>query len=190
MVNEKENVITDKYCDKVRERLKLTKSQLSDRTIRKVCKLNNILIGEWIVNNTDGFRIKDNGIIIVSKFLPKCLRGDKLDKIEEILNNPKNDDYMKEMFIKRYEKSLEYYKSWSKQKYSYHVNLHSFFYLYRIIWFNSRNCKFDKAEIFEFKACEKLKDKLFQKIIEGKDYYEWNFHDFRERKRDKLKPKK
>jgi hypothetical protein len=189
-VREKQKITTEHFCNKVRERLNLTKAQLSDRKILKVCKINNTLIGDWIINNVDGFRIKNNGIIIVSKYLPKCLRGDKLEKIEEILNNPKNDDYMKKMFISRYEKSMEYYKKWIEGKKSYHVNLHSFFYLYRIIWFNSRNCQFDKAEIYEFQACEKLKNKLSEKIIEGKDYYEWQFSDWRERKRDKLKPKK
>lgn len=186
----KQDIITDSYCDKVRERLKLKKSQLPNRTIKKICKINNKLIGDWIVNNADGFKIKDNGIIIVSKYLPKCLRGDKLETIEKIMNNPKNDDYMKEMFKRRYEKSMEYYKTWKNKTKSYHVNLHSFFYLYRIIWFNSRNCRFDKAEIYEFKADEQLRQKLFKKITEGKDYYEWQFSDWRERKRDRLKPKK
>lgn len=85
---------------------------------------------------------------------------------------------------------MEYYKTWKNKTKSYHVNLHSFFYLYRIIWFNSRNCRFDKAEIYEFKADEQLRQKLFKKITEGKDYYEWQFSDWRERKRDRLKPKK
>lgn len=180
-IPKKDTVLNQNLFDKIRERLKLTKSQLSDDTIKKVCKLNNKLIGEWIVNNADGFRIKDNGIIIVSKFLPKCLRGDKLEKIEEIMNNPKNDDYMKEMFKKRYEKSLTYYKNHGK-KGTHHINLHSFFHLYRIIWFNSRNCKFDKAELYELKACPEVKKKLNKKIIEGKDFYEWNFSDFRLRR--------
>jgi len=35
-----------------------------------------------------------------------------------------------------------------------------------------------------------MKKALNEKVIEGKEYYEWNFSDFRERKRDKLKPKK
>lgn len=184
-ISKKDTVLNQVLFDKIRERLKLTKSQLPDSVIKKVCKLNNKLIGEWIINNADGFQIKDNGRIIVSKFLPKCLRGDKLEKIEEIMNNPKNDDYMKEMFIKRYEKSLSYYKNYAKKD-SYHINLHSFFYLYRIIWFNSRNCKFDKAELYELKVCNQINKKLNQKIIEGKDFYEWQFSDFRlRRKKDK-----
>lgn len=171
--------------NKIRERLKLTEEQLSDKTIKKVLKLNFQLIGDWIINNPDGFKIKDNGILCVSKWLPKCLRGDKEQKIEEILNNPKNDAYMKDMFIKRYNKSLEYYKS-RKEKGKYHINLHSFFYLYRIIWFNSRNTAFKKAELYEFIPNKDLKNNLAKKIIEGKDYYEYQFSDFRLRKRDKM----
>lgn len=173
-------LVNPDFCDKVRERLKLTKKQLPDKTIAKVCKLNGELIGDWIVNNADGFKIKNNGIIVVSKFLPKCLRGDKLETIEAIMNNPKNDEYMKEMFVKRYEKSLAYYKNWNKNVP--HINLHSFFHLYRIIWFNSRNCSFDKAELYELNVSEKIKDKLNEKIIQGKDFYQWNFSDFRERR--------
>jgi len=188
LIPEKQEICHKGYYDKVRERLKLTEKQLPDKLIKKVCKLNNKLIGDWVLNNSDGFRIKDNGIIIVSKYLPKCLRGDKLDKIEEIMNNPKNDDYMKEMFKKRYEKSLSTHKNWKSG--GHYINLHSFFYIYRIIWFNSRNCRFDKAEIYELKTSDELKEKLNRKITEGKEYYEWQFSDWRERKRDRLKPKK
>jgi len=175
----KQQIATESYFEKVREKLKLTKKQLPDSLIKKVIKLNNKLIADWIVNNADGFQIKDNGTLIVSKWLPKCLRGEKLEKIEEIMNNPKNDDYMKEMFTARYNKSLgDKYRT--KNKF---INLHSFFYIYRVMWFNSRNCKFDKAEIYEFKADKALRIKLNEKIVEGKEFFEWNFSDFRTHKR-------
>lgn len=185
---EKKSISNSELYDRIRKRLKLTKEQLPDSDIHKVIKLNGKLISDWIIDYADGFRIPDNGIIMVSKWMPKCLRGDKEEKIEEILNNPKNDDYMKDMFIKRYNKSLDYYKKWGKK--GHHINLHSFFYLYRIIWFNSRNCNFKKAELFEFIPRKDTKDKLCQKIISGKDYYESQFSDHRIRKKDKLKPKK
>lgn len=186
-----QEIITPELCDKIREKLKFTHKQLSDATIRKVCILNNKLIGQWVINNADGFRIRNNGIIIVSKYLPKCLRGDKQETIEAIMNNPKNDDYMKKMFVARYEKALTYYKNFNKKSESkYNTNIHSFFYLYRVIWFNSRNCAFKKAELYELQIDKAMKKALNEKVIEGKEYYEWNFSDFRERKRDKLKPKK
>lgn len=184
-----DSIMSKKYFDNVRRRLKLTEEQLSDSDIKKVVKLNGKLIGEWVVNNVDGFKIKNNGIIAVSKFLPKCLRGDKQEKIEEIMANPHYNDYIKEMFTKRYKKSLSYYKNFGKEGTA-HMNLHSFFYIYRIMWFNSRNCAFDKAELYELTPTEAMKDALNQKIISGKDYIELLFSDFRERKRDKLTPKK
>lgn len=190
-MTEKDNIFSDEYCDNVRRRLKLTEKQLSNKDIKKVVKLNGKLIGNWIVNHADGFKIKDNGIIVVSKWLPKCLRGDKLEKIEEIMNNPKNDDYMKEMFKKRYEKSLNLNKTrLSEGKKERNINLHSFFYIYRVIWFNSRNCAFGKADLYELKVSDKIKDDLNEKVVSGKDFYEYNFSDFRTRLADKLTPKK
>ena len=187
---ERQTVLTDNLFDRVRERLKLTEKQLPDSEIKKVLKLNNKLLGEWVVNNADGFKIKDNGIIIVSKYMPKSLRGEKLEKIQEILDNPKNDNYMKKTFVRRYEKSIAANKAWNKPGKPPHINIETFFYIYRIIWFNSRNCSFKKAELYELLPDKELKAKLNQKIVEGKDYFEWEFSDFRLRKRDKLTPAK
>lgn len=172
---EKDNILDDNLFERIRERLKLNKKQLSDAAIKKVCKLNNKLIGDWIVNNADGFQIKDNGRLIVSKYLPKILRGDKTETVEKILNSTHLPDYVKEMYKSRYEKSLAINYA-NKSKF---INLHSFFYLYRIMWFNGRNCAFDKAELYEIKINKEIKSKLNEKIIEGKDYFEWNFTDFR-----------
>lgn len=188
-MKKKGNVNSTLLFDKIREKLKLTKKELPDAVIKKITKLNNKLIGEWVLEHADGFQIRNNGRIIISKYLPKCLRGEKLDKIEEIMNNPKNDDYMKEMFKKRYEKSLEQNKSFVKGK-KYHVNIHSFFYLYRFIWFNSRNTAFKKAELYELKPTEHIRRTIAKKILEGKDYYEWQFSDFRLKKNKILEEKR
>jgi len=179
----KDTVLDKTFFERVRERLNLTEKDLSDKTIKSVMNLSNKLIGEWVINNADGFRIKDNGIIIVSKFLPKCLKGDTIDKLEMIENLP-IPDYLKETFKKRYEKALSYYRD--HQKGTPHINLHSFFYMYKIIWFNSRNCKTSKAELYELRPGAWLNKLLREKIVTGKDYYEWQFSDFRERlKKDK-----
>ena len=110
------NIISTEFCNKVRERLNLTDKELPDSKIKQVCHLSNQLIGDWVINNADGFHIKDNGRIIVSRWLPKALRGDKEEKIEEIINNPKNDDYMKRILVARYQKSLENFKKFSDGK--------------------------------------------------------------------------
>lgn len=174
-IAKKDSIVEKDLFERIRKRLKLTKSQLSDNTIKKVCKLNNKLIGDWIVNNADGFQIKDNGRLIVSKYLPKCLRGDSNEKIEEILAKPHLSDAIKDMFKKRYEKSLATNFA-NKTKFT---NLHSFFYIYRILWFNARNCAFDKADLYEIKVTKEIKTKLNKKVIDGKEYFEWTFNDFR-----------
>jgi hypothetical protein len=185
------NIISTEFCNKVRERLNLTNKELPDSKIKQVCHLSNQLIGDWVINNADGFHIKDNGRIIVSRWLPKALRGDKEEKIEEIINNPKNDDYMKRILVARYQKSLEHFKKFRDgKKVGYYTNIESFFYLYRIIWFNSRNCKFDKAEIYQLKIGKSITKKLSKKILEGKQYFEWQFSDFRQRKKDNKRDKK
>ena len=122
--------------------------------------------------------------------MPKCFRGEKEEKIKEILNNPIRDDYMKRRFIKRYEKSIETHKNWQKPGFPPYSNLETFFYIYKIIWFNSRNCNFDKGDLYELKVSKKITSKLNKKIEAGKDYFEWQFSDFRERKLDKLTPEK
>lgn len=174
-IPEKDSPVDKDLFERIRTRLKLTKTQLPDSVIKKVCKLNNKLIGDWIINNADGFQIKDNGRLIVSKYLPKILRGDSNEKVEEILAKPHLSDYVKDMFKKRYEKSLATNFA-NKTKFT---NLHSFFHIYRVMWFNARNCAFDKAELYEIKISKELRDKLNKKVIEGKEYFEWTFNDFR-----------
>jgi len=187
-IRQKERVNSGDFYDKIRNSLKLTKEQLPDKTINKVVVLNNSLIGQWIIDNPDGFKIKDNGILVVSKWMPPCFRGDRDETIEKVKENPKLPAEMKDMIIKRYTKSINYYRDFHTG--GKHVNLHSFFYLYRIMWFNNRNCNFDKAECYEFVANNALKMKVNEKVVSGKDYFEWDKTDHRERKRDKITPEK
>lgn len=185
IVPNKVDIASSSFCEKVREKLKLTKKELTDSQIKNLCTLNNKLILDWVVNNADGFFIKDNGAMVVSKFLPKYLRGDKELTIEAIRNNPKHDEKRKIKLIKRYEKGIEDYKKWG-EKGRFNLNPHSFFYMYRGVWFNKGNCDFDKASLYTFVQTENLKDAINNAVIkEGKDYYEWVFSDFRFSKRRK-----
>lgn len=184
------NVLKPELFDKIRHKLQLTKKELPDSKIKKVCKLSNDLIGDWIIKNPDGFQIKDAGRIAVSKWMPKCLRGDKDEKIEAILNRPMKKEYLRKVYLDRYKKGLDHYKKYEGEKMEgYHTHIESFFYLYRILWFNARNCNFEKAEIYQFKPARPLRKKLVQSIREGKQYFEWNFSDFRQKK-DKKRRKK
>lgn len=183
-----DKVDNDAFYEKVRNSLKLTKSQLPDKKIREVLKINGRLIGEWIVNNPDGFKIKDNGILIVSKWLPKCFRGDKAEKLEELMNDPLISPMSKKMIKKKYDKAVTFYKAEGEKRLN--LNMHSFFYLYRIIWMNDMNCSFEKAKIYQLEITKATKAKLTEKILNGFDYFEWQFSDFRERKKKQKEEKR
>jgi len=176
----KDTIFTDRFFNKVRERLSLTEKQLPNNVIKEVVKLNGELINEWVINNVDGFKMGKNGRFAISKYTPKILREDRNQKIEELLNHPKLSENSKKLYIKRYEKSLNFYKDSKKNV---RLNLHSYFSQYKYMWFNSRNTEFKKAEMYEFVPRLKYKLLLAKKILEGKDYIEWNFSDFRETKK-------
>lgn len=181
----KRDIASREFCNKVRERLKLTHRQLSNTHIKKICTLNNTLMKEWIVENADGFHIKNNGVLIVSKFLPKYLRGDKDLTIEAIRNNDQHDEKRKAKLIARYEKSITDYKKWGKEG-EYNLNTHSFFYMYRAVWLNQQNCDFDKADLYKFVPAQDLKHKVNHAVVrDKKEYYEWLFSDFRASKKGK-----
>ena len=176
----KENICTARLMDRIRERLELTKKQLPDAHIKRVVTLSNKLIMNWMIENPDGFSIKDNGTLIISKYMPKYLRGDKEEVIERIKNNKMfNEDY-KETLIKRYQKSIVDYKKFEGSKVNgYNINHHSFFYIFRAMWFNQRNTAFRKASIYKFKHSKDLKERLSKAIKEeDRNYYEWQFSDF------------
>lgn len=184
-IQERETILNQTFYDNVRKRLKLTKEQLPNSVIKEVAKLNNNLIQDWVVNNPDGFKIKNNGILIVSKFMPKCLRGDKIETIEQLKNNPRISDYHRQRYIDRYEKGIEYNKNWNTEELRPHINLETFLNIYKVMWFNHRNCDFEKARIYKFQASKEFRTKLARKIQEGQDYFDWQFSDWTERKRDK-----
>lgn len=191
----KENICSTKFMDRVREKLELTKKQLPDKHIKQVTTLSNKLIVNWIIENADGFSIKDNGTLIISKYMPKYLRGDKEEVIERIKQNKIFNEEYKQSLIKRYQKSITDYKKFEGDNLNgYNINHHSFFYIFRAMWFNQRNTAFRKAAIYNFKHSKDLKEKLSKSIKEeDRNYYEWQFSDFYEtklqRSEEKMKEK-
>ena len=191
----KENICTSRLMERIRERLELTKKQLPDAHIKKVATLSNKLILNWMIENADGFSIKDNGILIISKYMPKYLRGDKEEVIERINKNSLLKEEHKQTLIKRYQKSIIDYKKFEGDDLEgFNINHHSFFYIFRAMWFNQRNTAFKKAEIYKFKHSKDLKERLSKAIKEeDRNYYEWQFSDFFEtklqRSEEKMKEK-
>lgn len=174
------SVAHDEFCDKVRAKLKLEKKDLPNQKIKSLCKLSNTLISDWLVNNADGFKIKDNGFLAISKYLPRCMRDNKEETVEFIQNMTNVDQKIKDMLLKRVQKSITFYKNRDKRNPNKKIalNISSLYYIYRVLFFNARNCKTEKAKLFEFSACDNLEKKMMEKIFEGKEYYEWQFSDF------------
>ena len=170
-----QDVFSEQLCVTIRKRLKLTEKQLPSKVIKKMTTLSNKLTGDWIVNNADGFTPHvDCGRLIVSKFMPKSAQEDKYEKIEEIENSTTIPIWLKKRVIGRYNKRKVKFKNESP---SLHWN--TFFYHFKIMWFNRANCSFKKATIYDFHPTKAIKDKLSEKIKEGKNYFSWTFEDFK-----------
>lgn len=184
----KVNVFSPELCTRIRKRLNLTKKQLPDKLIRDVLRDCNSLISEFILENQDGYRLqigydskKPMGVLVVSKHLPKEFRDDN-GQILENIDKLEVDESFKERLRKRYDVEIDRvinYKTLMELKAKIpHLNLHSFFYRYKFMWFNKRNTVSKKALCYRFQATRQNNAKLHNQIIEGKDYYEWAFSDF------------
>lgn len=182
LMGTKKRTINKELFARVRKAMNKTKEELSDKDITKVIKLGNKEIVKWIVENPEGFQMhKTNGYLVPSKHLPKEFREDKEEKIKKIesLDVPES---VRRNYLKRYNvdigrrinmQALSKLKELIPQ-----INLHSFFYTFRIMWFNKRNTNIFKARAYRFEASKLLKSLFYKKIMEGKDYYTWNFDDF------------
>lgn len=182
------SVFDAKLFDRIRNRLKLTKEQLPDKVIKEVVKKSNALIADFIINNSDGYRLevgfdkqKPMGFLMVSKYLPKEFREDKEERIDVINSIPVSELFRKQL-LKRYDvdigRVIDFSKLMELKEKIPHLNLHTYFFRYRIMWFNHRNCKTKKARSYIFKPSRELNKELFLKIGSGQDYHEANFHDF------------
>lgn len=177
----REDVFDEELCRTIRKKLNLSEKDLPSKTIRKLTNLNNLEIVQWIASNPEGYKLKDMGVIAVSKHLPKEFRENKeetLDKIKFIDIN----EHRRNQIFKRYNVNIgnrvDFYQLQEFQRILPQVNLHTYFYNYKVMWFNQRNCKIKKAVAYTFMASAKLNKALHTKVLDGKDYYEWNFSDF------------
>ena len=173
---EKTDVFSAELCDKIRKRLKVTEKELTNNQIRKTTNLSNRLIGEWLINNSEGFKLKNNGVLAVSKYMPRCFDGNIEGTKEDIQNNPKILDYVKNMFIKRLDSAKKVRKNFTNNTTL--LNRHSYFYIYKVMWFNKANCDFKKAQVYEFEASRVIDLALNKAIVKGRTFMEWTFSDF------------
>jgi hypothetical protein len=186
------NLFKTNLFDNIRKRLNLTKQELPDKLIRSTLKFCNKRLGKFLLDNPEGFSMtigtQLNGVLAISKHLPKEMRDNKFEKYEEIENMAHIPDWRKKILLKRYSTALERrlnYEKLHKGEKQIELNTHSFFYSYKPMWFNHRNCKIKKTKAYEWSPPKWLTKELNEKILAGEDYFELNFHDFY---RYKVKP--
>lgn len=184
----KVNIMDRALCDRIRKRLNLTSKELPDNDIRKVVRLSNIEIGKWILNNPEGYMLdigfeskKQMGAICCSKHLPKEFRDTKEQTLEKI-DSLNVSELFRKQILKRYDvdigRVIDFNKLRTLKEKIPHLDLSTYFYSYKIMWFNHRNCKSKKAKSYVFKAMRDLGRGMMENVLSGKDYYEWNFNDF------------
>ena len=175
------SVINKALFERVRKKLHRTKKELPDKFIRDTLNYALKDIATWIIENPEGFQIENMGVLVTSKHLPKEFRDDKEQKLKKIesLDIP---EHLRQLFLKRYNlnigDTLNYSKLAEIKKALPRLNTHTFFYIFKVMWFNHRNCDFLKAMCYEFDFLRTGKKRLKDSILEGRDYYEWNFDDF------------
>lgn len=183
----KTDVFDETLCDRIRKKLNLSKKELSNKDIRKVTNLANLEIANWSIENAEGCKVsKDMGILAVSKQMPKELRDDK-GEIIEMIETLNISDLRRKQILRTYGVDVPPKVNFSQLKeFKEKVpmfDLSTFFYTYRLIWFNHRNCRTRKARIYRLEPSRNITRKIYDKVInENKEYFELNFHDFYLRK--------
>lgn len=184
----KQNVFDKALCNRIRNRLKLSKEDLPDKLIKQVILRSNELISDYIINNADGYRMevgfdkqKPMGFLMVSKYLPKEFRETKEEHLDRISKIEVSELFRKQLY-RRYNvdvgRVVDLNKLNELQQQIPHLNLHTYFFRYRIMWFNHRNCKSKKGRSYYFKPIRPTNKKLFENVLNNKQYHEANFHDF------------
>jgi hypothetical protein len=83
-------VVNTTIYDNVRKRLNLTKEQLPDKLIKETMLFLNEQLTDFIFDNPEGIQItvgnNMHGVLAISKHLPKEMRSDKFEKLEQIDN--------------------------------------------------------------------------------------------------------
>lgn len=185
----KTDVLDEALCDRIRKKLGLTDKELTTKTIRKITDLANNEIAQWCIDNADGCKLhKDMGILSVSKQMPKELRDDKGEILEKIYELDISELRRKQI-LRTYGIDMPPKVNYTQLKeFGEKVplfSLNTFFYTYRLIWFNHRNCRTKKARIYRLEPTRSITRRIYDKALgENKEYYELQFSDYYARKMD------
>ena len=158
------------YSD-VRKRLKKSQKELPNRDIINIATDVCREIGNWVVDNPEGFRMpNDMGYLAISKFILIPFREDRF----EIINKVKNlspeviSERFREIVLKKYGAALTPY------------DIRNYLANGKIVlvpmWFNKRNCSIKKAPVFKWRKSAHIKNRL--KKADKTNYYHLNFQDF------------
>jgi len=179
---DKVNVFSRELCKKIRKRLKLKQSELSNNDISKVIIASNKETAKWLLENPEGFRVhRDMGYLAISKHLPNEFREDK-ERIIEFLKSADISEAKRKILLRRFDVEI----GWRIQLVKFlregirvpNIDYSRFLYSYKFMWFNKRNCSMRKARVYKFEVARPLRYELLDKLDEGKEYDELNFDDF------------
>jgi len=163
LAKHEENVFSRSFCDKVRKKLNLRKVDLPDREIQKLTLIQNELIGEWMLNNPDGFELpKKRGLLVINKYTSWFFKNPD--------ENAKMPTSIKRMIVSRHKKNL------TQGTNSLPTNELS--YLYNANWLNKEIDRFKKLKNYDFEFNPQQKIKIINKLFEGKQYFNWTNEDY------------
>lgn len=91
---------------------------------------------------------------------------------------PENMGYVAVTKYKSKKKARDWANSIKYGKVIYHLNLHSFGFIYHIKWFKAGIAKFAHNYIYKFEPNRFLKRAVAANVKSGKPYLEWNLTDF------------
>lgn len=125
---------------------------------------------KWIENNPEGFKMPlDMGYLAVTKTPIIPFMENKyeiLDRVKNLTTDEVSDKFKKRILAK-YGKSLNEIELKEFMKRGKMIN--------KVLWFNKRNCSFDKALSWRLALYKRAKGRIKDSPNE---FYRWNFQDF------------
>lgn len=148
----RETVADTQMYGRIRRKLGLKSHELKHYHITRYINMLNKALMEWIVNDPDGFRLPKLGYIVASKWKN---RANVVD-MDEVKKRIENDTTISES---RRKTLMERFTYSSERKVPQKV---AFDYLYRIMWFNKRNCMMEKAKVYKLLPIQSAASRVTQ----------------------------
>lgn len=163
-------VVTRDLYNRVMKKHNISKSQLKYPEFHSLIIELNKEIGNWILENPEGFKLPDMGYLIISKRQNKPYFQDAEKKCENIDNVPGISDLRKSILKSRY----KYNDERNELKYKQYTP-----YIYKLMWFNKKNCFNKKCDAYFFEPLNNIKNKIKDSVKEERvNYTNHNFHEY------------